>query len=216
MRFWRNTERRDAGCRSQSPRCPTARSATSGTSDADNGFRPAGLFRLSTNTVVTASTVLQDFGSTYAHGHRDPQPHALQAQRAARWCSAPAPIQWSWGLDATHDRGGTPSDVRMQQATVNLFADMNVQPATLQPGLVRGHGVDRHDGAGVDDHLAGAGVDRARSAHTVTITGTADATRAAASSGGVEVSVDGGATWHPRQRARELDLQLDADGERAR
>ena len=44
--------------------------------------------------------------------------------------------QWSWGLDATHDLAGTPTDTRMKQATVNLFADMGVQPATLQSGLV--------------------------------------------------------------------------------
>ena len=45
-------------------------------------------------------------------------------------------VQWSWGLDANHDRGSAAPDVRMQQATVNLFADMGVQPGTLQPGLV--------------------------------------------------------------------------------
>ena len=44
-------------------------------------------------------------------------------------------IQWSWGLDANHDRAGTPVSQVMQQATVNLFADMNVQPANLQAGL---------------------------------------------------------------------------------
>ena len=45
-------------------------------------------------------------------------------------------VQWSWGLDGTHDRGGSTPDSAMQQATVNLFADMGVQPATLQAGLV--------------------------------------------------------------------------------
>jgi len=45
-------------------------------------------------------------------------------------------VQWSWGLDATHDLSGTSADVNMQQATVNLLADMGVQPATLQGGLV--------------------------------------------------------------------------------
>ena len=38
-------------------------------------------------------------------------------------------VQWSWGLDATHDRGASPADPRIQQATVNLFADMGVQPS---------------------------------------------------------------------------------------
>ena len=33
-------------------------------------------------------------------------------------------VQWAWGLDANHDRGNLAADARMQQATVNLFADM--------------------------------------------------------------------------------------------
>ena len=64
-------------------------------------------------------------------------------------------LQWSWGLDAHHDtETGVPperqngSDTRvgvdphgpdrvLQQATVNLFADMGVQPATLEEGWWR-------------------------------------------------------------------------------
>ncbi len=45
-------------------------------------------------------------------------------------------VQWSWGLDSVHDRGSAAPDVRMQQATVNLLADMGVQPGTLQVDLV--------------------------------------------------------------------------------
>ena len=45
----------------------------------------------------------------------------------------------------------------MQQATVNLLADMGAQPATLIAGLVAGDAVDRHDAADLDDHLAAAG-----------------------------------------------------------
>ena len=45
-------------------------------------------------------------------------------------------VQWSWGLDGNHDRGASTEDPKMQQATVNLFADMGVQPASLQAGLV--------------------------------------------------------------------------------
>jgi hypothetical protein len=44
-------------------------------------------------------------------------------------------VQWSWGLDGNHDFGSSTPDARMQQATVNLFADMGAQPATLQSGL---------------------------------------------------------------------------------
>ena len=44
-------------------------------------------------------------------------------------------VQWSWGLDGIHDGPQTTPDPAMRQATVNLFADMGVQPDTLQPGL---------------------------------------------------------------------------------
>ena len=49
-------------------------------------------------------------------------------------------MQWAWGLDDTNawDSSGTnpsgnPPDKNMQQATVNLFADMGVQPFALLP-----------------------------------------------------------------------------------
>ena len=44
-------------------------------------------------------------------------------------------MRWSWGLDSNHDSEPSIPDVRMQQATVNLFADMGVQPFRL---LVQG------------------------------------------------------------------------------
>ncbi|CAK0832456.1 unnamed protein product [Prorocentrum cordatum] len=64
-------------------------------------------------------------------------------------------VQWAWGLDAFHDSaGGMPNNVEneydtrirhdlsgpehaVQQATLNVLADMGVQPATLRPGLTR-------------------------------------------------------------------------------
>ena len=52
-----------------------------------------------------------------------------------RSCSAAGTVQWSWGLDSDHDRGSAPANAAMQQATVNLFADMGVQPRSLQTGL---------------------------------------------------------------------------------
>jgi hypothetical protein len=63
-------------------------------------------------------------------------------------------VQWTWGLDPNHDtETGIPperangSNIRIgvdlkgpvraiQQATLNLFADMGVQPTTRQEGLV--------------------------------------------------------------------------------
>ena len=94
-----------------------------------------------------------------------------------------------------HDfAAATPADVRMQQATVNLFADMGVQPATLQSGLVAATRVDRHDAADGDHHLAAAGASVANGT-PVTITGTASDVGGRV--GGVEVSSTAATTWHP-------------------
>ena len=42
-------------------------------------------------------------------------------------------VQWSWGLDGFTT--GKAVDKNMQQATVNLLADMGTQPATIISGL---------------------------------------------------------------------------------
>ena len=77
--------------------------------DVDNGFRPAGLVRLSTTT-VTNNSVLQDYGSTYGAGDRHPRPDPLPHSSGGLVFGA-GTIQWSWGLDAVHDRAGTPVSV---------------------------------------------------------------------------------------------------------
>lgn len=41
--------------------------------------------------------------------------------------------QWSWSLDATHDRGGGPINGSAQQFTINLLNDLGAAPATLMP-----------------------------------------------------------------------------------
>ncbi len=82
----------------------------------------------------------------------------------------------------------------MQQATVNLFADMGVQPSALQPGLTPA-------AASTDTTRPVSAISAPAAGATlvpgsaVTITGTA--TDSGGQVGGVEVSVDGGATWHP-------------------
>ncbi|MGE5298663.1 MAG: N,N-dimethylformamidase beta subunit family domain-containing protein [Acidobacteriota bacterium] len=43
--------------------------------------------------------------------------------------------QWSWGLDAVHDRGGNYVNANIQQATLNIFADLGATPATTMNGL---------------------------------------------------------------------------------
>ncbi|WP_018614591.1 DUF4082 domain-containing protein [Segetibacter koreensis] len=101
-------------------------------------------------------------------------------------------MQWSWGLDGTHDRGTSTPDVRMQQATVNLFADMGAQPGSLQTGLVAATATSDlqapvtvisspKNGATISPNVA------------VTISGTATETAGVVAA--VEISLDGGTTW---------------------
>ena len=120
-------------------------------------------------------------------------------------------VQWAWGLDAHHDTetgipperanpnstrvGVDPSgpDRNIQQATVNLFADMGVQPQTLQGDLTP-------TSASTDEQPPTSTVlvpaDGATlSLGTLIISGTAqDADGQVAA---VEVSVDNGVSWHP-------------------
>lgn len=43
--------------------------------------------------------------------------------------------QWSWALDSTHDRGSNYVRPALQQATLNLFADLGAAPATIMSGM---------------------------------------------------------------------------------
>ncbi|MFY9976409.1 MAG: N,N-dimethylformamidase beta subunit family domain-containing protein, partial [Chromatiaceae bacterium] len=196
MRFWRDTSIASlaAGTVAFLPR------GTLGyewDEDLDNDFRPEGLIRMSTTTVENAP-VLTDFGSTFAPGTAT---HHLTLYRAdsGALVFGSGTIQWPWGLDPNYDdvsgRGGDPADPRMQQATVNLLADMNAQPETLQPGLVAA--------TASTDLTSPSSTITAPAAGTnlpvgtpVTVTGTAT-DGGGGVVGGVEVSVDSGLTWHP-------------------
>ncbi|WP_229068354.1 N,N-dimethylformamidase beta subunit family domain-containing protein [Actinoplanes sp. DH11] len=191
MRFWRGTTvaTQAAGA-----------TATLGTGtlgyewdeDADNGFRPRGLVRLSTTT-ASGLDVLQDYGSSYASGSATHHLTLYRAPSGALVFGA-GTVQWSWGLDSDHDRGSGAASTPMRQATVNLFADMGVQPGTVQSGLSATPASTDTTGpaATVTTPAAGASVPAGA---PVTVSGTAADTGGLV--GGVEVSTDNGATWHP-------------------
>ncbi|MEZ4867702.1 MAG: DUF4082 domain-containing protein [Caldilineaceae bacterium] len=191
MRFWRNTS-----LATLAPgETATLADGTLGyewDEDADNGFRPAGLLHLSSTTNAGAQ-VLTDYGSTYVLGTATHNMTLYRHGSGALVFSA-GTIQWPWGLDSNHDREISTPDVRMQQATVNLFADMGVQPTTLQSGLVaaaQSTDVTAPTSA-ITAPLSGTDV---QSGTVVLISGTAADVGGVV--GGVEVSLDGGATWHP-------------------
>ncbi len=160
--------------------------------DLDNGARPAGLIRLSTTTGAVPE-YLQDYGNTTAAGTTTHHVTQYKAPSGALVFSAGS-IQWAWGLDATHDGDGAPADSRMQQATVNLLADMSAQPVTLMAGLVAASKSTDTTAptATVTSPVSGASI-----ANGTLVTATGTAADVGGRVAGVEVSTDGGATWHP-------------------
>ncbi len=190
MRFWRNTSvaNQAAGA--------TA-TLTAGTvgyewdEDADNGSRPAGLIDLST-TNAPGVQVLEDYGNTFGTGDAVHHLTLYRAPSGALVFGA-GTVQWAWGLDSHHDNGSAAANASMQQATVNLFADMGVQPVTLISGLTAASAsTDTTAPTAAITSPAGGATVQAGSA--LGISGTASDLGGVV--GGVEVSTDGGTTWH--------------------
>ncbi|NKM36058.1 DUF4082 domain-containing protein, partial [Rhizobium laguerreae] len=156
----------------------------------DNGFDPAGLVKLS-STTLPVSTYLLDYGNTTGNATSTHNLTLYRAPSGALVFGA-GTVYWTWGLSDNHDNQATPTDPRVQQAMVNLLADMGIQPGTLQSGLVAA--------TGSTDNLAPTSIitvpATAAVGSTVTITGTAADTGGGVVAG-VEVSTDNGASWHP-------------------
>ena len=190
MRFWRNTSIANLAVGTKAT-LPFGTLGYEWDEDIDNGFRPAGLIRLSTTTVPGAP-VLTDYGSNFGSGTAI---HALTLYRhsSGALVFGAGTVQWPWGLDSNHDLGNTTPDLSMQQATVNLFADMGIQPATLQSGLV--NATASTDSAAPTSTITAPTTGSAvQPGGLVTITGAASDAGGGVV-GGVEVSVDGGITW---------------------
>jgi hypothetical protein len=191
LRFWRNSS--VAG---QAPGAvATLTNETVGYEwdvDPDNGARPQGLIDMST-TNATGVQVLQDYGSTYGTGNAT---HHVTLYRAAGGALVfgAGTVQWSWGLDSNHDRSSYPASTAMQQATVNLLADMGAQPATLLSGLTPAT-ASSDTAAPTTTITSPTATTPIQVGTPITVSGTATDTLGVV--GGVEVSVDGGATWHP-------------------
>ena len=199
MRIWRNTS-----IASQAPgQTATLSDGTLGyewDEAPDNATRPAGLVPLS-STTRSGVQVLQDFGSTYGSGTATHNLTLYRAPSGALVFGA-GTIQWSWGLDGNHDRGSSTPDPRMQQATVNLLADMGAQPGTLQGGLVHGDRLDRHGPAELrrSRRRLTAPTSRAASrSRSAVPPRTRRESPAAGRSGASRSRPTAAATWHPAQ-----------------
>ncbi|WP_203030690.1 DUF4082 domain-containing protein [Frankia nepalensis] len=191
MRLWRGTDVATLGAGQVATLSPHTLGYESD-EDLLNAARPAGLVRLSTTT-GPVTQYLQDYGTTVAPGTTTHHLTLYRAPSGALVFGA-GTIQWSWGLDDRHDGAATPVDQRMQQATVNLFADMGIQPASLQPGLAAATASTDTTPPSVTIGAPAAGATVSNGGE-VTVSGTAS--DAGGQVGAVEVSLDGGTTWRP-------------------
>jgi hypothetical protein len=198
-RFWRNTS--IANLRSgQQPAVIQGVIGFEFDESPDNGMQPPGLIQLS-HTVYTGTIDYSIHPVPITHTltlYRDPHSHAL--------VFGAGDILFNWALDNHHDALGygstsqelnyvAPVDVRMEQAMVNLYADMgNVQPGSLQHGLVRASQSSDHT-APTSRITSPSNNAQVQAGQTVTIRGSASDSGGKVA--GVEVSVDGGTTWHP-------------------
>jgi hypothetical protein len=194
LRFWRNTSVANTAP-GQSASLVQNLLGYEWDSAPDNGFRPAGLINLS-STTLQVSTYLLDYGTKTGNGTAT---HNLVAYRnpvSGALIFGAGTVFWSWGLASDHDQvlgAPTPTDPNVQQATVNLLADMGVQPATLQASLVIA--AQSTDHTAPTSTIAQVSATSVVEGQTVTVTGTASDVGGVI--GGVEVSGDGGKTWHP-------------------
>jgi Domain of unknown function (DUF4082)/Bacterial Ig domain len=196
MRFWRNT-----AVANLAPNATyTLPAGTLGfefDEDIDNGFRPAGAFQLSTAQYTMTTDLLLDYGAIYGAGIATHHMMLYRAPSGALVFGA-GTIDYSWGLNNNHDNpfNFTPSapDPNLQQATVNLFADMGAQPATLQAGLIAATASTdtTPPASSITSPATGTSIN---TGNPITVTGTASDSGGVV--GGIEFSGDGGVTWHP-------------------
>ncbi|CAN2533303.1 hypothetical+protein [Methylocapsa aurea] len=157
----------------------------------DNGFSPAGLIYLS-STTSSVGTFFLDYGAIVGDGTATHHLTLYRDQASGALVFGAGTVFWAWGLFGNIDGPSTPTDPNIQQATLNLLADMGVQPTTLQSGLVPAtKSTDLV--APLSTISTPANGATFQEGQPVTISGVAsDASGRVA---GVEVSVDGGTTW---------------------
>jgi hypothetical protein len=169
--------------------------------DVDNGFRPAGEFDLSSTTVNGLQT-FTDYGSRVTEGTTATHHLTLYKAPSGALVFGAGTVQWSWGLANVNawegestEPGNHPPDINLEQATVNLLAEMNAKPGTLSAGLVAATKSTDTTAPTSTISSPAQNATLADGAQT-TISGTAtDAGGGVVA--GVEVSTNGGSTWHP-------------------
>ena len=162
----------------------------------EDEYRPASLIKLS-ETTLDWSGILVDEGNRTAPGTATHNLTLYRAPSGALVFGAGTTF-WTWALSNEHDSspyGANIENTTLQQLTVNLFADMGIQPAVTD-AILASRGLVRAS-ASTDTVAANTTLsdlpDTVGSYAPITITGTASDTGGVV--GVVEVSVDGGSTW---------------------
>jgi hypothetical protein len=159
-------------------------------SDVDNGVRPAGLFHLSTTELLDQPLNRLEHGGTSTVHNMTLYRHA--ASGAIVFHAGTMHLQRALAGFYEGKEQGTEPDI--QQAVVNLFADMNVQPETLQAGISRAAATTDRAGPTVQILDPSSGADLKLLDSFVVSGSASDADGAVAA---IEVSSDDGNTWHP-------------------
>ncbi len=190
LRFWRNTDVANI-MPGQSFQLVKNLLGYEWDSDVENGFRPAGMINLSLSNIAV-DTYLRDYGTTVGPGNATHSLTMYRAESGALVFGA-GTVFWSWGLSANHEGAATPTDKNVQQAMVNMFADMGIQPATLDASLVLAtQSPDQlKPTSTITSPIIGASF---LEGQHVTVTGTAQDFGGGIIAG-VEVSTDNGVSW---------------------
>ena len=169
--------------------------------DVDNGFRPAGEFDLST-TIVSGVQAFVDYGTNITGNATATHHLTLYRAPSGALVFGAGTVQWSWGLAnvnawnySTTEPHKKEPDANMQQFTVNLFAEMGVQPSTLSSGLLKAEksADTTAPTSKISSPTAGTNL---QDGSSTPVTGTATDSGGGVVAG-VEVSTDNGNTWHP-------------------
>ncbi|WP_299363849.1 N,N-dimethylformamidase beta subunit family domain-containing protein [uncultured Paracoccus sp.] len=200
LRFWRGTNVADRGVNY----IATGILGYEWNTSPEDANRPPGLIKLS-ETTLEWPRILIDEGNRTEPGTAT---HNLTLYRdpSGALVFGAGTVFWSWGLSNQHDSspyGGNIADTNIQQLSVNVFADMGIQPAVTD-AILASRGLARASASadGVAARTSLTDLPESIAAFTpVTISGTATDNDGNASTtdgvvGVVEVSVDGGATWN--------------------
>jgi hypothetical protein len=169
--------------------------------DADNGYRPNGLIHLSSTRTAVSNVAVPSDPNYYQVNFQYTLPEPGFATHNLTLYKAPSgalvfsagTVSWAWALDEHHSSVQMADSHAIQQGMVNLFADMGIQPETLTAGLVSAE--KSNDFSGPIANITSYSLDSTAIDQSARLTGTAG-DHGGGVIAGVQVSTDGGVTWH--------------------